>query len=64
MTASKGQFVVKLPRDRVDELVALGDGQRFAPRRGRLMKEWLVVGSQRAKWVELATEACGSVMRG
>src|SRR5438093_1434493 len=29
MVSWKGQFVVKLPRGRVDELVASGDGERF-----------------------------------
>ncbi len=34
-----GKFVVKLPRQRVDALVASGDGERFDPGHGRLMKE-------------------------
>src|SRR5207247_2039163 len=41
----RGDLVVKLPRARVDELVAARTGKRFDPRRdGRVMKEWLVVG--------------------
>jgi hypothetical protein len=37
---SQGRLVVKLPRQRVDALVATGDGERFDPRRdGRVMKE-------------------------
>ncbi|MGH2409571.1 MAG: hypothetical protein ACRDGS_04280, partial [Chloroflexota bacterium] len=39
---SQGRLVVKIPRTRVDALVASGDGERFDPRRdGRLMKEWV-----------------------
>lgn len=54
-----GAFVVKLPRQRVDALVAAGDGHRFDPRRdGRVMKEWLTVESTAAEsWLSLAREA-------
>jgi hypothetical protein len=34
---------VKLPRERVDELVEAGAGHRFDPGRGRLMKEWVAL---------------------
>ena len=38
------RLVVKLPKSRVDTLVASGNGERFDPRHdGRLMKEWLVL---------------------
>jgi hypothetical protein len=59
MLASGDQFVVKLPRTRVDALVAAGEGERFDPRRnGKLMREWLVVGPRRAvRWLPLAQEA-------
>jgi hypothetical protein len=56
---SRGELVVKLPKDRVDELVAAGIGARFDPRRdGRLMREWatIPVGSGR-EWGRLADEA-------
>lgn len=43
MVSSAGQFVVKLPRGRVDELEAAGQGHRFDPGHGRLMKEWLAL---------------------
>jgi hypothetical protein len=36
----KDELVVKLPRERVDELVESGKGKRFDPGSGRLMKEW------------------------
>ncbi len=65
MLASDQRFVVKLPRARVDALVAAGLGERFDPRRtGRVMKEWLVVGPRReARWLALAKEAMEFVSR-
>jgi TfoX/Sxy family transcriptional regulator of competence genes len=55
----RGTLLVKLPKQRVDALVAAGKGERFDPRRdGRLMKEWLVLGpSAEDDWLSLATEA-------
>jgi hypothetical protein len=55
----RGRLVVRLPRQRVDALVASGDGVRFDPRRdGRLMKEWLTVDpASEVPWLPLATEA-------
>lgn len=58
MLSSKGQFVVKLPGERVDELVKSGQGAYFDPGHGRLMKEWLVVKRPKAHWLKLAREAC------
>ena len=53
-----GRLVVKLDRRRVDELVAAGDGERFDPGHGRLMKEWLALHSGSDEvWRSLATEA-------
>ena len=37
----KGFLVVKLPADRVDELIVRGVAKRFDPGHGRLMKEWV-----------------------
>lgn len=54
----RGNLVVKLPRKRVDELVAAGDGTRFDPRGGRPMTEWLVLDpASRQGWLPLAAEA-------
>lgn len=65
MISSKGQFVVKLPRQRVDELVAAGEGERFDPGHGRLMKEWLTVATASDKlWLQLAREALAFVGSG
>ena len=55
--SSKGKFVAKLPRQRVDALVSAGRGERFDPGHGRLMKEWVAVGARGADWVDLAREA-------
>ena len=53
-----GKFVVKLPRQRVDQLVDAGDGQRFDPGQGRQMKEWLSIDSAAdLDWLSLAREA-------
>lgn len=65
MVSSAGAFVVKLPKQRVEELVAAGQGQRFDPGHGRLMKEWLALekGSTQ-EWLALAQEALQFVGRG
>jgi hypothetical protein len=58
MLSSAGEFVVKLPRTRVDELVATGEGGRFDPGHGRFMKEWLALhDDSKPDWAVLATEA-------
>lgn len=59
MLSSQGRLVVKLPRQRVDALVASGDGERFDPRRnGRVMKEWLALApTSSLEWLPLACEA-------
>lgn len=58
MLSSQGDFVVKLPRGRVDEVIASGHGVRFDPAHGRLMKEWVVVGPAADEdWLTLAREA-------
>lgn len=55
---SKGELVVKLPRERVDELIASGTGTRFDPGHGRLMKEWVAIGPGDGRdWEKLAEEA-------
>jgi len=63
MISSKGKFIVKLPKYRVNELVAAGKGQRFEPRPGRPMKEWIVPLDKGVAWVQLARETCEYVKR-
>jgi hypothetical protein len=60
----RGQFVTKLTKERVDELVCTGKGERFDPGHGRRMKEWVVVYVGKADWVELAREAYNFVKQG
>ena len=59
----RGQLVVKLPRHRVDQLVAAGTAARFDARRdGRLMKEWATIPiDHRDHWQPLAAEALAFV---
>jgi len=56
-------LVVKLPRERVAELVASKVGTQFDPGHGRLMKGWLTVTSLRASWIDLTKEAHAFVRR-
>ena len=57
----KGELVVKLPKERVDELVAARRGLRFDPGRGRIMKEWIVIPPRKEDWLRIAKEAYGFV---
>jgi hypothetical protein len=61
----RGALVAKLPRDRVDALVAGKLGSKFDPRRnGRLMKEWLVIEpGAKIDWMAVAEEALAFVSR-
>ena len=64
MMSSRGQFVVKLPRERVDALVELGAATRFNPTgRGRLMKEWAALHRDSSFWLELARESYAFVRK-
>ncbi len=54
----RGSLVVKLPRERVETLVAAGVAAAFDPGHGRLMKEWIAVAPAAAvDWRALASEA-------
>ena len=58
MISSRDEFVVKLPQQRVDALISSGQGKRFDPGHGRLMKEWLTVETTSGEvWLRLAKEA-------
>lgn len=57
LMSSRGEFVAKLPRPRVAELVAQGKGAPFDPGHGRLMKEWIAMRGASDEWVTLAREA-------
>lgn len=53
-------LIVKLPEARVDELIAAGIGQPFAPA-GRRFREWVAIAAQdEALWRTLLDEAADS----
>jgi len=54
----RGRLVLKLPTQRVDELVAAGDGVHFDANKGTPMKEWLSLDPDSGQaWLPLAREA-------
>ena len=54
----RDELVVKLPRSRVDALVAAGHATRFEPGTGKVMSEWASVpAGSPADWAMLAQEA-------
>ena len=54
----RGQLVLKLPEQRVDELVAAGAGDRFDANKGTQMREWLSLNPDAGQsWPDLAREA-------
>lgn len=54
-------IVVKLPRSRVDELIAAGEGASFAPA-GKVFREWVLVEAHdEARWVDLMRESVAFV---
>jgi TfoX/Sxy family transcriptional regulator of competence genes len=56
--SSEDQLVVKIGRERVDDLVAAGTASRFDPSgRGRPMKDWAVIAPDGGDWLALAEEA-------
>jgi TfoX/Sxy family transcriptional regulator of competence genes len=54
---SHGKLLLKLPRERVDELVTAGEGEPFVLR-GRRMREWVLIPANRGEsWLRLADDA-------
>lgn len=54
----RGQLVVKLPKARVDALIADGVGTAFDANKGRPMKEWFgLAPTSDLEWTDLAHEA-------
>jgi hypothetical protein len=52
-----GDLIVKLPRQRVQELITAGVGKPFAPA-GRTFREWVMIDDRDpARWAELIDEA-------
>jgi hypothetical protein len=57
LISSRKQFVVKLPKARVNELVAGAKFEYFDTGAGRLMKEWAATSVVDEGWTSLAREA-------
>jgi hypothetical protein len=54
----RGRLVLKLPADRVDALIAEGEGVRFDANKGTPMKEWFSLDPESdLPWLPLAREA-------
>lgn len=54
----RGRLVVKLPKERVDALVAGGEGDHFDANKGTPMKKWFALAPESAlDWSSLAREA-------
>jgi len=66
VTLFRGELSVKLPKERVDELVASGVGSPFEPMEGRAMKEWLALAPEAGadRWKAHAVEARAFVSGG
>jgi hypothetical protein len=61
----RGDLVLKLPRRRVDTLIAAGQGIRFDANKGTPMQEWLRLDPESAlPWPPLAREALEFVRNG
>jgi hypothetical protein len=57
-------LVVKLPRERVTELIDTGDGDPFAPA-GKVFREWVSIPTvNRELWATLLAEAVAFARRG
>ena len=57
-SAKFGGLIVKLPRDRVAELIESGVGEPFAPA-GKVFKEWTSIAVfDDDKWFDLIRESC------
>ena len=54
----KGDLIVKLPEERVSEIIASGDGEPYDPGTGKPMKNWvLITETRRELWIKYSEEA-------
>jgi len=54
----KGDLIVKLPEDRVNEVINIGDGKPFDPGTGKPMRNRVLIpASKRDTWIKYSLEA-------
>ena len=54
----KGKIVLKLPKERVTELLNSKEGLPYDPGTGKIMKEWVIIPEEHSdKWMNLTLEA-------
>lgn len=61
----RGRLVLKLPAERVEALIAAGEGVHFDANKGTPMREWLALDPGSGQpWLPLANEALDFARRG
>ncbi len=54
---NKGNMTVKLPKERVTELLSSGEGLPYDPGNGKIMKEWVIIPLKDSdKWINFVEE--------
>ena len=54
----KGEIALRLPPERVTELIETGEGKPFDPGTGKPMKNWIIIpASKKDTWITLSEEA-------
>lgn len=58
---SKGDLLLKLPADRVDELVTSGRGLPYDPGNGKVLANYVLIpSSKKRSWIKLCEEAAAA----
>ena len=56
--SQKGKFVLKLPKERVTELLSSKKGLPYDPGNGKIMKEWVIIPEKfEDEWISYTSEA-------
>jgi hypothetical protein len=54
----KGDIIVKLPAERVTEIISMGEGASYDPGTGKPMKNWVLIPvSRKDLWIKYIEEA-------
>ena len=54
----KGEIIVKLPANRVSEIITSGEGEAYDPGTGKPMKNWVLIPETRKDlWIKYCEEA-------